>query len=83
MANERLAELNVIKQNIISIDDEIAFLEDAGKYDRLSIVGRYEGETLDHADLLCDIQNYPGLLDAIIIFLQKRKAMLTKMFEEA
>lgn len=83
MTKELLEQLNHMQQQIISIDDEIAFLEDAGKYDRLSIVGRYEGETLDHADPLCDIQNYPGLLDAIIIFMKKRKEMLTKMFEEA
>lgn len=96
MTNERLEELNVIKEQIADLKEYIDTLNGIN-YDYFELNGRYKGDR--NADFIFSFNNmekhdlHPltditplacdGLQEVIISFLKEKLARLEKEFEEA
>ena len=96
MTNERLEELNGIKEQIVDLNEYIDTLSGIN-YDYFELNGRYKGDR--NADFIFSFNNrekhtlHPltditplvcdGLQEVIVSFLKEKLARLEKEFEEA
>ena len=96
MTNERLEELNDIKEQIVDLKEYIDTLSDIN-YDYFELNGRYKGDA--NVDFILSFNNmkpnalnplakeHPlvcdGLQEVIVSFLKEKLAKLEKEFEEA
>ena len=83
MTFDKLNELNAIKDVIQKTTEDINRIDDFDNYHRLEIIGRVHGETLDQADVLLDLSDYPELLKNIKKYVARKRQEAIKDFEEA
>jgi len=83
MTFDKLNELNAINDSIRKMTDDIDKLDTFADYHTIQIIGRVHGETLDQADVLLDIDDYPELLKIIKEHVAQKRQEAIKDFEEA
>lgn len=83
MTFDKLNELNAIKDAIQKMTEDIDRIDDFDNYHRLEIIGRVNGEKLDQADVLLDLNDYPELLKIIKDHVEVKRILAIKDFEEA
>ena len=83
MTFDKLNELNAMKDAIQKITEDLYKVDDFDNYHRLEIIGRVDGETLDQADVLLDLNDYPELLKIIKEHVAQKRLLAIKDFEEA
>lgn len=85
MTFDKLNELNAIKDAIQKMTEDIDNLDKSADYHRIQIIGRANGEFLDQADVLLDIDGdyYPGLIEIIKEYVAQERQKAIKDFEEA
>lgn len=77
MTKERLTRLTEMLDTIENLDSMIAGLEE-GAYEKYEIIGRSQGETLDRADVLCELDG--EMLSMIISYLNNKSNRLKDEF---
>lgn len=83
MTFDRLNELNAIKDAIQKITEDLYKVDDFDNYHRIEIIGRVNGETLDQADVLLELNDYPELLTIVKEYVAQKRQEAIKNFEEA
>lgn len=85
MTFDKLNELNAMKDAIQKITEDLYRVDDFDNYHRIQIIGRIDGEKLDQADVLLDIDGdyYPGLIEIIRKYIVDKREEAIKDFEEA
>lgn len=83
MTFDKLNELNAIKDAIQKMTEDLDRVDDFDNYHMVQIIGRVDGETLDQADVLLDLNDYPELLKIIKKHVAKERLQAIKDFEEA
>lgn len=85
MTFDKLNELNAIKDTIQKMTEDIDKLDTFADYHTIQIIGRGNGEFLDRADVLLDIDGdyYPGLIEIIRKYIIDKRKEAIKDFEEA
>lgn len=83
MTFDKLNELNAIKDAIQKITEDIDRIDDFDNYHRVQIIGRIDGEKLDQADVLMDLNDYPQLMKNIKQYVAEERLIAIKKFEEA
>lgn len=83
MTFDKLNELNAIKDAIQKITEDLYRVDDFDNYHRIQIIGRIDGEKLDQADVLLDLNDYPELLKIIKEHVAQKRSLAVKDFEEA
>ena len=83
MTFDKLNELNAIKDAIQKMTEDLNRIDDSDNYHRIQIIGRIDGETLDQADVLLDLNDYPELLKIIKEYVAQERLLAIKDFEEA
>jgi hypothetical protein len=79
MTKERLESLVAIADQIEDLEKDIENLN--ALYDRYEIIGRFHGESLSNADVLCQLDG--DMLAIIIDYLTNKLNRLKDEFEEA
>lgn len=77
MTKERLTRLTEMLDAIENLDSMIAGLEE-GAYDKYEVIGRGQGETLDRADVLCELDG--EMLSMIVSYLNNKSDRLKDEF---
>jgi hypothetical protein len=83
MTIDKLNELNAIKDAIQKMTEDIDRIDDFDNYHKVQIIGRINGETLDQADVLIDLNDYPELMKIIKEYVEQERLLAIKDFEEA
>lgn len=83
MTFDKLNELNAIRDAIQKMTEDLDRVDDFDNYHRIQIIGRIDGETLNQADVLLDLNNYPELLTVIKEYVAQKRQEAIKDFEEA
>ena len=83
MTFDKLNELNAIKDAIQKMTEDLNRIDDSDNYHRIQIIGRIDGETLDQADVLLDLNDYPELLKIIKEYVAQERLLAIKDFEES
>ena len=83
MTFDKLNELNAIKDRIQKITEDLYKVDDFDNYHRIQIIGRIDGEKLDQADVLLDLNDYPELMKIIKEYVAQERLLAIKDFEEA
>lgn len=83
MTFDKLNELNAIKDAIQKMTEDLYRVDDFDNYHRIQIIGRINGETLNQADVLLDLNDYPELLKIIKEYVAQERSLAIKDFEEA
>lgn len=83
MTFDKLNELNAIKDAIQKITEDLYKVDDFDNYHRIQIIGRIDGETLNQADVLLDLNDYPELMTVIKEYVAQKRQEAIKDFEEA
>lgn len=83
MTFDKLNELNAIKDAIQKMTEDLDRVDDFDNYHRIQIIGRINGETLNQADVLLDLNDYPELMKIIKEYVAQERSLAIKDFEEA
>jgi len=83
MTFDKLNELNAMKDAIQKITEDLYRVDDFDNYHRIQIIGRIDGEKLDQADVLLDLNDYPELMKIIKEYVAQERLIAIKDFEEA
>lgn len=85
MTFDKLNELNTMNDAIQKMTEDIDNLDKSADYHRIQIIGRANGEFLNQADILLDIDGdyYPGLIEIIRKYIVDKREEAIKDFEEA
>lgn len=83
MTFDKLNELNAIKDSIQKMTEDLDRVDDFDNYHRVQIIGRIDGETLNQADVLLDLNDYPELMKIIKEYVAQERLLVIKDFEEA
>ena len=83
MTFDKLNELNAIKDAIQKTTEDLYRVDDFDNYHRVQIIGRIDGEKLDQADVLLDLNDYPELMKIIKEYVAQERLIAIKDFEEA
>lgn len=83
MTFDKLNELNAIKDAIQKMTEDLFRVDDFDNYHRIQIIGRINGETLNQADVLLDLNDYPELMTIIKEHVAQKRQEAIKDFEEA
>lgn len=77
MTKERLTRLIEMLDTIEDLDSVIAGLEE-GAYEKYEVIGRGQGETLDRADVLCELDGES--LSIIVSYFKNKSDQLKDEF---
>lgn len=83
MTFDKLNELNAINDAIQKMTEDLDRVDDFDNYHMVQIIGRIDGETLNQADVLLDLNDYPELLTVIKEYVAQKRQEAIKDFEEA
>lgn len=83
MTFDKLNELNAMKDAIQKITEDLYRVDDFDNYHVVQIIGRIHGETLNQADVLLDLNDYPELMKIIKEYVAQEHTFAIKDFEEA
>lgn len=83
MTFDKLNELNAIKDAIQKMTEDLFRVDDFDNYHQIQIIGRINGETLNQADVLLDLNDYPELMTIIKEHVAQKRQEAIKDFEEA
>ena len=83
MTFDKLNELNAINDAIQKMTEDLDRVDDFDNYHRIQIIGRIDGETLNQADVLLDLNDYPELMKIIKEYVAQERLIAIKDFEEA
>lgn len=83
MTFDKLNELNAMKDTIQKTTEDLDRIDDFDNYHRVQIIGRIDGEGLDQADVLLDLNDYPQLMKNIRAYVAEERLMAINDFEEA
>lgn len=83
MTFDKLNELNAMKDAIQKITEDLYKVDDFDNYHRIQIIGRIDGEKLDQADVLLDLNDYPEVMKIIKEYVAQERLLAIKDFEEA
>ena len=83
MTFDKLNELNAINDAIQKMTEDLDRIDDFDNYHRIQIIGRINGETLNQADVLLDLNDYPELMKIIKEYVAQERLIAIEDFEEA
>lgn len=83
MTFDKLNELNAIKDAIQKMTEDLDRVDNFDNYHGIQIIGRFDGEKLDQADILLDLNDYPELMKIIKEYVAQERLLAIENFEEA